>query len=146
MVKLAGIACAIVFLFVPAKLQNERFSRYKRVEAYEVDPGILMMPRYSMNGQVCMVVLQKDHYVNGAADLDSSLPREVITKVLDELVPPSERGPLSTNEEMARLSVYAGNGVTSLVDYKNVSFDISRQASSPGDIIAVVQWRERSCQ
>jgi hypothetical protein len=146
MTRLTGLACAIAFLLFPVNSQNERFSKYKQVEAYEVRSGILIMPRYSANGQVCMVIVQKDHYVNGVAVLDSTLPREVVTQIFDELVPPSERGPLSTNNEMARLSVYSGNGVTSLLDYENVSFDISRQASSPGDIIAVIQWKGRSCQ
>jgi hypothetical protein len=146
MTRLVGLACAIAFLVFPANPQNEPFSRYKRVEAYEVRPGILMMPRYSASGQVCMVVVQKDHYVNGEAVLDSTLPREVVTQIFDELVPPSERGPLTTNKEFDRLSVYTGNSVTSLHDYENVSFDISRLASSPGDIIAVIQWKGRSCQ
>jgi hypothetical protein len=146
MARLVGLACAIALLLFPGELHNERFSKYKRVEAYEIRAGILVMPRYSADGQVCMVVLQKGHYVNGVADLDSTLPRTVVIQIFDELVPPSERGPLSTNAEMARLSVYSGNGVTSLLDYKNVSFDISRQASSPDDIVAVIQWKDRSCQ
>lgn len=140
------LACAIAFLLFPSKPPNERFSKYKRVEAYEVRPGILMMPRSAANGQVCMVLLQKDHYVNGVDDLDSTLPREVLTQIFDELVPTSERGPLTTNKEFDRLSVYTGNSVTSLHDYENVSFDISRLASSPGDIIAVIRWKGRSCQ
>lgn len=146
MTRLTGLAFAIVFLLLPVNSENERFSKYKRVEAYEVRPGILMMPRYSVNGEVCMVVLQKDHYVNEVVLLDSTLSREEITQILDELVPPSERGPLSTNNEMARLAMYAGNSVTSLLDYKNVSFEISRLASSSGDIVAVIQWKGRSCQ
>lgn len=146
MAKLIGLTCAIALLLLPAKLHNERFSKYKRVEAYEVRPGILMMPRYAANGQVCMIVLQKEHYVKGAADLDSTLPRQVVAQIFDELVPPTERGPLTTNKEFDRLSVYAGNSVTSLHDYENVSFDISRLASSPGDIVATIQWKGRSCQ
>lgn len=146
MIRLGGLICAIAFLLFPPNPQSERFSKYKRVEAYEMRPGILMMPRFSMDGQVCMVVLQKDHYVNGIMELDSTLPRELITEIFDELVPASERGPLTTNTEMARLSLYAGNSVTSVVDYKNVSFDVARQASSPSDIMAVIQWKGRSCQ
>ncbi len=146
MMRLIGMACAIAFLLFPTKPQFERFSKYKRVEAYEVRPGILMMPRYSADGQVCTVVVQKDHYVNGVAVLDSTLPREVVTQIFDELVPPSERGPLTTNKELDRLSVYTGNSVTSLHDYENVSIDISRQASSEADIIAVIQWKGRLCQ
>ncbi len=146
MVRLIGLICTIGLLVLTSELPNERFSKYKRLEAYEVRPGILMMPRYSADGQVCMVVFQKDHYVNGVEDLDSTLPREEITQVFDELVPPSERGPLSTNKEMARLSVHAGNSVSSLLDYKYVSFDISRPASSRGDIVAEIQWKGRTCQ
>lgn len=146
MTRLAGLACAIAFLLFPVNSQTERFSKYRRVEAYEVRPGILMMPRYSANGQVCMVVLQKDHYVSGVADLDSTLLRDAITQIFDELAPPSERGPLTVDPELARLSLYAGNAVTSLLDYKNVSFDISREASSPGDIIAVIYWKAHPCQ
>ena len=146
MVRLVGMACAIALLLFPSKCQDESFAKYKRVEAYDVRPGILMMPRYSANGQVCIVVLQKNHYVDGVADLDSTLPRDALTQVFDELVPPRERGPLTTNNEMARLSVYSGNAVTALLDYKNVSVDIARQASSPGDVIAVIQWKGRSCQ
>jgi len=146
MVRFVGLICAIAFLLLPASPQSERFSSYRRVEAYEVRPGILMMPRFSVDGQVCMVVLQKDHYVHGIADLDSTLSRELVMQVFDELVPPSERGALSTNNEMARLSVYSGNGVTSLLDYKNVSLEIARQASSAGDIVAVIQWKDHSCQ
>lgn len=144
--RLIGLACAIAFLLFPAKPQNERFSKYKRVEAYEVRPGILMMPKYTADGQVCTVVVEKDHYVNGVAVLDSTMPREVVTQIFDELVLPSERGPLTTNKEFDRLSVYTGNSVTSLHDYENVSFDISLQASSPGDIIAVIQWKGRLCR
>jgi hypothetical protein len=146
MAKLTVLACAIAFLLFPANSQNERFSKYKRVEAYEVRPGILMMPRYSANGQICMAVVQKDHYVSGVAVLDSGLPREVVTQIFDELAPPSERGPLSMNDEMARLSFYGGNSVAWFLDYKNVSLDVSRLASSPDDIVAVIQWKNRSCQ
>jgi hypothetical protein len=146
MTKLTGLACLIAFLLLPANSQNERFSKYKRVEAYEVRPGILMMPTYAASGQVCRIVLQKEHYVDGVADLDSTLPREVVSQLFEELVPPTERGPLTTNKEFDRLSLYAGGSVTSFHDYENVSLDISRLASSPGDIVAVIQWKGRSCQ
>jgi hypothetical protein len=146
MTKLTGLACVIAFLLLPANSQNERFSKYKRVDAYEGRPGILIMPRYAASGQVCRIVLQKEHYADGVADLDPTLPREVVSQLFEELVPPSERGPLTTNKEFDRLSLYAGNSVTSFHDYENVSFDISRLASSPGDIVAVMQWKGRSCQ
>jgi hypothetical protein len=146
MVKLVGIAYVVAFLLFASQVRNERFSKYKPVEAYEVRPGILMMPRYSANGKICTAVLQKIHFANGVVDLDSTLPRETVTQIFDELVPPNERGPLSTSDEMARLSLYAGNAVTSRLDYQNVSLEISRQASSHGDVVAVIDWKGRTCQ
>ena len=146
MTRLTGLACAIAFLLLPVNSQNKRFSRYKRVEAYEVRPGILMMPRYAADGQVCEVAIQKDHYFNGMIQYDSTLPRRVVIQILDELAPPAERGPLTINDELARLSLYAGNSVTSFLDYKNVSLDVSRPTSSPDDIVAMIQWKGRSCQ
>jgi hypothetical protein len=146
MTRLTGLACAIALSLFPVISQNERFSKYKRVDAYEVRRGILIMPRYSANGQVCMIVVQKDHYVDDVALLDSTVPREVVTQIFDELVPPGERGPRTTDDEIARLSLYAGNSVTSRLDYKNVSLEISRLASSPDDIVAVIQWKDRLCQ
>jgi hypothetical protein len=146
MTRLTTLACAIAFLLVSVNSQNERFSKYRRVEAYEVRPGILMMPRYAADGQVCEIAIQKDHYSSGTIQYDATLPREVVIQIFDELAPPAERGPQTINDELARLSLYAGASVTWFLDYKNVSLDVSRPASSPGDIVAVIQWKGRSCQ
>lgn len=141
-----GLACALVLLSFPARPRNDQFSKYKRVDAYEVRPGILMMPRYAADGQVCEVAIQRDHYVGEVTELDSTLPRKVVMQIFDELAPPAERGPLTINKEFARLSIYGGNTVASFLDYKNVSLDISGSASSPGDIVAVIQWKHRTCR
>lgn len=146
MTRLTGLACAIAFLFLPVNFQNEQFSKYKRVEAYEVRPGILMMPRYAIDDQVCEVAIQKGYYVNGMIQYDSTLPRGIVIQIFDELAPAAERGPLTINDELGRLSLYAGNSVTSFLDYKNVSLDVSRATSSADDIVAVIQWKGRSCK
>jgi hypothetical protein len=146
MTRLTGLACAIAFLLFPGNSQSERFSKYKRVEAYEVRPGFLMMPRYAADGQLCEVAVQKEHYSNGTIQYDSTLPRETVIQIFDELAPPAERGPLTIKDELARLSLYAGNSVTSFLDYENVSLDVSRPTSSPDDIVAVILWKGRSCQ
>jgi hypothetical protein len=45
---------------------------------------------------------------------------------------------LPVNSQNER-SAYAGNRLTSLLDHKNFSFGLSRQALSAGDIVAVTQ-------
>ena len=149
MSKLIGLTCTVMFVFLFVKPQNERFSKYRAVETYEIRPGVLMMPTYSDEGQVCEITVERQHYSNETVYLDSTLPRELITQIADELVPAKERGPMVTDKEMARVSVYIGNGVTSFVDYQNVSIEIdgkSRPASEAGDIGALIKWKNRRCR
>jgi hypothetical protein len=146
MSKLIGFACTLAFLAFFAKPGSNRFLKYKAVEAYEIRPGILMMPTYSPDGEVCQIVVEREHYFNGIAHLDSTMPHDVVNHIIDELVPDNERGPLTTDKEMARLSIYGGNSATSFSDYENVSIDISRLTSSPDDIVALVKWKHLACK
>src|ERR1700722_4808792 len=114
-----GLACAFISLFVLINPQNERFAKYKPVEAYEIRPGVLMMPSYSGDGQVCEVGIQKRNYSPEIVRLDSSLSRKEIDEIFDELVPANERGPKSNNI-LGRLSVVDGISSTETVDFENV--------------------------
>ena len=149
MSKIIGTVCTSLFLVVFAAPQKGGgFSKYRPIEVYEVRPGILMMPRYADDGQVCEMVVEKQHYSNNKAYLDSTIPREVITRITDELVPASERGAAITNAGKAYISAYTGNSVTSFADYENVSINVygkTSSASESGDIVAVVHWKNRKC-
>lgn len=143
---LSLVSLAALFLFV--RPQNDRFSRYKSVEAYEVRSGILMMPRYTEDGQVCEITLEKHHYSNGTANVGSTIPRETFIELVDELVPQSQRGQQTMNFGKEYMSAYGGNGVTTFAEYENVSVHIAGIASprtSAGDIVAIVKWKKRTC-
>lgn len=147
--KLIGLTCTVMFLFLFAKPKDDRFLKYKVVETYEVRPGILMMPRYSGDGQVCEIVIEKHHYSNETAILDSTIPRELIMQIVDELVPPNERGSLTINTGSEFMSEYSGNSVTTFAEYKNVSIDIVGMESPlvcAGDIVVLIRWKNRKCQ
>jgi hypothetical protein len=146
MLKPVGVACTFALICFLVKPANDTFSRYKTVEAYEIRLGILMMPTYSHDGQICQAVLEKQHYLNGKIVLDSGMPHELVMQIVDELVPDSEKGPLLIDPEFARLWLYAGVSASWLGDYKNVSIDIARLQSAPGDIVAVIKWKNRPCQ
>jgi hypothetical protein len=146
MLKVTGLGCVVALLLSLAEPQGGRFSKYAPVEAYEISPGVLVMPRYSGAGQLCQAVIQKDHYAKGVADLDSTLPRKVITQIFDQLAPSAERGPFTIDKELEGLSLYAGGGVTTFLDYKNVSLDMMRRASNPGYVVAVITWKSPGCQ
>ena len=146
MLKLIGLVCGIGLLIAFTDLRSDRFSKYKAVEAYEVRPGFLAMPSYSADGWVCKVAIQRNHYFNGAIEEDSTLPREVVIQIFDELAPPSERGPSTFDKEFEGLTAYGGNSATTSFDYKNVSLNISRSASYRGDVVAVITWKNRACK
>jgi len=151
MLKPIFLVWAVMLLLIVERPQSDKFTKYKPVEAYETRSGILVMPRYSDDRQVCEIVLERHHYSNETAELDSTMPREVITQIADELAPPSERGPLTTTLGRDDLSAYSGNSVTTFADYKYVSIRIFGIASpagiaAAGDVVAVIHWNDRKCQ
>jgi hypothetical protein len=149
MAKFISSTFTVMFLFFFATAQNNRFKKYRAVETYEIRPGILMMPRYSDDGQVCEIEIEKRHYLNEKAFLGSTIPREVFTQIADELAPANERGPLDPNLGTQYLSAYAGNGITTFAEYRNISiliFGIQSPSESAGDVVEVISWKNRKCR
>jgi hypothetical protein len=135
-------------LFSLLRPQREAFSKYTSVEAYEIRPGILIMPRYSNNGQVCEIAVEKSHYTSTAIDLDSTLPREEFIRIVDELAPSNERGRLAIDFNDEYLSLYTGNSVTTFKEYENISINIYGKTSPKDgvrDVAATVSWKKRAC-
>jgi hypothetical protein len=134
------LAGSSVLLFLAAKPQSNKFSKYKSIEAYEVRPGILMMPRYTEDGQVCEIGLEKRHYMPERINLDSLLLLKDVYEIADELVPSNERGPRKLNTQGP---YYTENSIYHdeiYMDYENVS--IERVET----VAAVIKWKNRKCQ
>lgn len=145
MSRLIWLACVAALLLPLAERGGGRWSKYVRVEAYEIRPGVLILPKYSGDGELCEAVIEKEHYQDGVVDLDSTLPRKVVAGIFDQVAPPAKRGPFTIDKELEGLSLYGGGGVTTFVDYKNVSLDMSRATSDAGYIVAVIAWKRRGC-
>ena len=135
---LAALATATV-----ANAQSDRFQNYKPIKAYEVRPGVLVIPTY-VDAQVCSLEVEKRPYSKGVTDLRPGLTRKQITEVLDELVPSDERGPKDASLGKDYLSAYTGNSITSFAEYKNVSIYIYGE-STIGDVVALVKWKRKGC-
>ena len=153
MPKLIGLIFAAMFLFPSANPVDEKFAKYKAVEAYEIRPGVLMMPSYSSDGQVCEIGLEKLHYSPEIIRLDSSLSRKEIDDIFDELVPADRRGPRS-KDFGSDLITQGGGGITTTAVFENVTIQIfGKDLSAPhkreiveDDIVAAVRWNNRKCQ
>jgi len=124
------------------------FSKYKAVEAYEIRPGILIMPRYSEDGQVCEIGLERAHYSLAKITLDASLSRSEIDQIADELVHANERGP-RTFGNLGDLVMEDGGALVTVADYERVSIQIygsDSPKSGEGNVAATIRWKTRKCQ
>lgn len=145
--------CAALLVLPATDTVRARFSKYKKVEAYEIRPGILMIPRYSPNGQVCEIGLEKLHFTPEKIRLDSSLSRKEIDQIFDELVPKDERGPRPTEPLNRGMTTFEGQGMVSDDEYRNVSVQIYGNTSPAGrngmmvdELVATLKWKNRRCQ
>ncbi len=150
MLKLLRLACVCALALQVTNSLNGRFAKFKPIEAYEVRPEILMVPRYSDDGQVCEITIQRFHTLNGAASLSSTIPREQLIQIIDELVPRGDRGPLSpVNLGREYISLYTSPTVTTYAEYENVSiyiYGIASPHACAGDVVATILWKKRKCR
>jgi hypothetical protein len=149
MPKLTRLAGTAMLLLLSANPGRERFANYKAVETYEIRPGILMMPKYSADGLVCEVEIQRRHYSDGVVHLGSTIPHETVLKIIDEIAPASERGASIETLGSEYLSMYSGQGATSVAEYLNVSIEIDGQTAPvgfAGDVVVFIRWKNRPCQ
>jgi hypothetical protein len=153
MSKLIGVAFTAVLLLPFANPVHEQFAKYKAIEAYEIRPGILMMPRYSSGGDVCEIGLERLHYSSETIKLDPSLSRKEIDQIFDELVPAEERGPRSKNFA-GTLITQGGQSLTTNIEFENVSIQIYGNTSSAAgkggttvdEVASTLRWNNRECQ
>ncbi len=143
-----------------AHTQNEQFKKYRTVEAYEIRPGLLMMPEYSKDGQLCQIGLERRHYSSKGINLDSELTQKEIDEIAEELVPVNTRGPQPTDVLMQGSSVLEGNAMETSEVYEMViirtytALDPTHKNNRLGskhpiagiDLVGVIQWRNRVCQ
>jgi len=148
MMRVATLFCAIICLAIPRSGRDQRFAKYKALSVYAAGSGILVLPRYSSDGQLCEVTLEKQHYSGDAVDLSSSLPHDRVMEVVNAVAPASERGKITTPFGAEYMSKYDGVGVTTFAEYEAVSIQIygrTAPASEAGDIAVRIQWKKRAC-
>jgi hypothetical protein len=164
----------LVFCFMVAvsswgQTAGDLAAKYHSVSAYEVRPGVLMTAKYADDGQVCEMVLEVRHYHSPEnIDLDSVIPGKLETRLVDELVPASERGEpknrwLNNREPKdgwVDPDSYSAGGVSYIKrSYENVSIEehgYYRCHEAPsskekvdcgegGNEVVVIRWTKRTC-
>ena len=150
--KLIALASAATILFLAAMPQSNRFAKYQTVEAYEIRPGILVMPRYSATGELCEIGIEKRHYSPEMIRLDS-ISSDEVEAIFDELVPSGQRGARSKDGGGDDVTIN-GVSITTTRTYENVSLQIFARELSHSqlnqitmqNIAATIRWKTRKCQ
>jgi hypothetical protein len=131
-----------------AQTQASLGAKYPVVSAYLVRPDVLMTAKFSDDGQVCEMELEKRHWTTGKVDTGPGMPRELVRRLIDELAPPSERGRpaknyLRNNSE----STITGNVEFTESDFERVSIEIvgSTSPGEAGDVVVTIRWKNRAC-
>lgn len=148
MLKLGMLLCVMALLFLPNRPQSGTFSKYKAVETYEIRPGILMMPKYAADGEVCEVTLETTNLSSDTINLTPTLPRNTVLELVDELAPVDERGPRTMDFGRDYISQHSGHSVTTFGEWENVAVNIYGRTSTgcgSGDIVAEIRWKKRIC-
>ena len=128
---------------------KQQFDKYKAVDAYQTGSGILVLPRYSSEGKLCEVVLEKEHYSENSIDLASTISHDKMIAAVNDIAPVSERGRSTMPFGTEYLSQYSGNTVTTFSDYEAISIQIYGRTSpafDAGDIAARINWNKRPCK
>ena len=146
-VSIIGLVSSAVSTPVAGSQTEDQFKRYKAVEAYEIRPGILMMPRYDSVGQVCEIGLEKLHYSPEVIRHGSDLSRKEIDELAAELAPAEERGAESDILAGNEITLVDGGTMTTISEYENVTIEIHAwQLKSTAEQDAVViRWKHREC-
>ena len=149
MLKFISLSITILFMLNAPIVAQERFAKYKKIEAYEVRPGILLMPRYTVDNEVCEIGLERLQYSPVLIRLNSDLSREEIFQILDEQVPENERGkPLKDGIRGS------GQNMITRIEYENVSIQIfgatlptkHKNEIRVNEIVTTVTWKNRKCR
>ena len=141
----------VVAMFLPtmgaAQTQRQLEEKYPKVSAYLVRPNILLTARYSSDGRVCEMVLQPVRWT-GDTVLLFPLSEEETVRVVEELVPESERGKRKGGLfGVDKLSIFAGHSISTPYTYENITIDFAGTTDKGGaDMVAVVTWHDRSCK
>jgi hypothetical protein len=155
MIKVIFVLGFIGTVFFSVQSEREILSRLKHVEAYEVLPGIVALPRYTADGQICEIALEKLHHSAGTIRLNPTLTSAEVDKIADQLVPSDLRGPKPTDPSEQGGGGISGRAMESSEEYENISIRTYQEVVgtfgkgkiSAGDITAAtIKWKHRTCQ
>ncbi len=122
------VVCCTAFGQMDTSTLRAKYGEPLPQESFQVRPNIVALVKYGPSRQACRIELPPGSYVH----LDGEVPPEYISKqqvdeVIDELVPPSERG-----KEIMKGVMGAGRFSLAYAEYEHVNIAEPQDADHPG--------------
>ena len=101
-----------------AQTASELTARYgdPDAEQFVVRPGITMMARYAVDRTACEMLIEPKHSIQRPDDKEQSMATRTVSRIIDELIPESERGIL-----LNRIIENMGASEYQVAEYQNVT-------------------------
>jgi hypothetical protein len=140
-----GLFCGV--LLAAGQTEDELGARFKKVAAFEIRSGIVVFPTFAANGSVCQMIVEKRKYINSHdLNTDIVIPSTLANQLVDELVPPDERG--RPSKYLSPQSYILGRASFIKQDYENVSvsmYGTSVGGHESGTMAIIITWPKRVC-
>jgi hypothetical protein len=128
---------------VSAQTAEDFAAKYQAITAYEIRPGILMIPHFTDFGRVCEVTLEERLSLTPKDEtLSSSMSASSLSGILDELAPPPERG--AEAKYLLPESFVVGQSSHIARDFQTVVVTEDGTISDGLEIVTI-RWKDRPC-
>ena len=120
--------------------------KYPQITVYKVRPDVQMTARFSGDGQVCEMTLQKRVETDSGVILGGSFSEKEVRSLVDDLVPEDLRGRNLTRRFDGSIE---GLLTTKLYTYENVLVRVfgttQPDGGERGDRVIIITWPKRRC-
>ncbi|MGA8540207.1 MAG: hypothetical protein WB566_11960 [Terriglobales bacterium] len=129
---------------VSAQTASELANKYAHHEVYEIQPGVQMTAKFAANGLVCQMQIEQERFLQDEVDLTNGIEKDSVHGLMDQLVPPSERGKKDAGRN--GMVIGLGQSMESIERYANVDIHVlSTTSEYPTTTVAIVNWQHRKC-
>ncbi len=145
------ISLLLLLVLVPsadAQTSDELKAKYGKpiVELFSVRPNIALAVAYTADGQVCQLLIEPPKSLLRKPDEPSTfMTTEAVSSLMDELVPPRERG-----EQVYKVVTERGCTALTVTEYARVKISRAQHTckdESPGrDVNASLTFKDRVCK
>jgi hypothetical protein len=139
----------ILLLVIPlsqiaiAQTATDLSTKYHSAIYYEIRPGVIMLPQFATDGQVCEMDIERWHKTESGVNFGSSFTNTEVRQIVDELVSQRERG----NDVTEPLNSFVDGGFsTTQYKYGNIIVTVHGiTRPQPEDMVITITWTKRTC-